>query len=148
MNFCSHKVFCLFFILASVLVFVGLIFFIFTITPQIIINTEKCKCLNKWYQKRKKERKIKNLQKASDNAKESIMFYGIIALKEYSDYANEIASKSDSFDDLMKDLAFQIHSAATICNSKFKKFQKGMIFCALGIVLLAGCLMFGYYNLY
>lgn len=148
LNFFSNEALCIFFIIALALVFIGLVFFVLTITPRIIINTEKSKCLIDLFQKWEKERNNKNLQKASDNAQQSIMFYGIIALKEYSNYVKEVETKADEFDETMKDLVFQIHSAATICNSKFKKFQKGMIFCTLGIALMAICLIFGYYKLY
>lgn len=116
--------------------------------PKIIINTDKFKCLKEWNHERIIRQNNKKLKKASIDAPKSIMFYGIIALKEYSDYINEIESQTDDFDDIIKNLVFQICSAATICNSKFKKIQKGMLFCSLGVVLFVACLVGEYCKLY
>lgn len=143
-------VFVIIFIFSALSCVTGLYFFVSSITPRIILNVKRG-CKNKKRKSKNQKRKSKNkCQTVNNNNKNqetysSIMFYGIIALKEYSVFKTEVKNKSETFDEIMEDLVFQIHSAARICNSKFKKFQKGMYFFGIGFFVAIILLIFGYY---
>lgn len=138
----------LFFIAGISFCILGVLFIVLCITPKIYLGTVKKmipKCLRKKLGKFIANKKKKKLANSSKAAQKSIMFYGSIALKSYKDYMDRIEECSLEYDDVMKDLVFQIHSAACICNAKFKRFKVGLIFFVLGIIICLTCILIGYY---
>lgn len=75
----------------------------------------------------------------------TLMFYGLIAQMTFKEYLNEVSSYCDNQDRVMNDILFQIHSAACICNIKFKKFKIGILLFSIGIVAFALHLVLGYF---
>lgn len=110
---------------------IGILYFVLCITPNIILNTKSFDAIIK-----------KNKDK--DNF-DSIMFYGSISLFDYKSYQEKVKIRCDNFDDVMRDLTFQIYSAACICNLKFVRLKKGIIFFLIGLIVCVLQLVIGFY---
>lgn len=108
----------------------GLILFISCLTPKIIN-----KPINQ-----------SNARSQTANEIKSIMFYAKIAAKKYEEYEKEVKDMSANFDSVMKDLTWQIHSAAYRCNLKFNKFKKGIWCFTIGFAVCVFLLIVGYYS--
>lgn len=159
-----NSLYCIVLIIGIILCVIGICFFVSCITPKIILSIssstikrlrscglykklpEKCKERIKKLFSFFKKRKTQKTNNESD-AENSIMFYGKIALKDYNDYVAEVKNASENFDHIMQDLTFQIHTAACICNSKFRKFKKGIFCFSTGIIICVILLAIGYYFL-
>lgn len=128
---------------AVIICLIGFGYFVSCITPKIILNKFMSEKIQKNIIKRNKDKK--NFRKAS-NTKESIMFYSIVAATKYDQYIEQVKSICQDFDNVMADLVFQIHSASVICDSKFKKLQKGIVLFSIGLVLFFVQIVVGYYS--
>jgi hypothetical protein len=86
-------------------------------------------------------RKVSRKKKISSD--DSLMFYASIAKNKS---VNEYQKKAEKYtqDNLFNDILFQIHSCARICNKKHKLQRYGIIFSAIGILILALLLVIGY----
>lgn len=110
-------------------VLLGLVFFVITITPKIVL-TQKSKKI------------IGNKVVTNEEEFNSFMFYGSIAQKTLSEYCQQIEAVTE--DKIMKDLCFQINAAAAICNSKFNNLKRGVLCFGSGLVGV-GLFVFIYY---
>lgn len=124
-------------ILAISICVIGLFYLVSCIVPTIILNKSNSK----------KIKKRKNSKSPAINSPKSLMFYGIIATEEYEEYLKLVISNCDNFDTVMSDLTFQIHSASVICNSKFKKLQKGITLFSIGFLICCILMIIGQYSL-
>lgn len=113
-------------VISIVVVALGIGCIFLTLSPQII--------------KKPKENNVE-----TEETFDSIMFYAIISKYNYNDYEEKIKNNCEQFDDLMKDLIFQIHSAAKICTKKFNYFKKGLWLFLLGSITMLLILMLSYY---
>ncbi len=146
-------------IIGIMLCIIGIIYIVLCIVPIIILNTDslierlKKNCFIKILPKfikmffKKFISNEKEKRKLSEDAKKSIMFYGSIALKDYTEYKNDIKNKcgEGELDIIMEDLIFQIHSASRICYLKFKRFRKGVRDFVIGFIICIIQLIIGYY---
>lgn len=73
-----------------------------------------------------------------------LMSYGLISQNTFDEYLAEVSPYCATLDKVMEDILFQIHCAACICNVKFEKFKKGILFFFIGIVNFSVQLVFGY----
>lgn len=121
----------------------GLGYLVSCITPKIVLNRSMSEKMQKRFL-RKSELKASG-QNAVDS-QESIMFYGKISRTKYDEYVENVKSNCDAFDSVMEDLIFQIHSASVICESKFKKLQKGIIWFSIGFLICCVQIIVGYYS--
>lgn len=132
------------FMSAVIICIIGLGCLISCITPRIVTNTS----ISDRIQKNicKKQHKFKNTQ-IKNNMQDSIMFYGIVALTQYEQYLEKVKPICKDYDNIMIDLLFQIHSAAVICESKFKKLQKGIVCFLIGFIICFIQIIVGYYTI-
>lgn len=77
----------------------------------------------------------------------SLMFYGSIAKMSFSTFCEQINSLCDPNDVIVKDLIFQIHSAAKICAIKTKNLKIGSIVFFVSLFMFVFCFSFGYFSL-
>lgn len=76
------------------------------------------------------------LKTASEEKFESLLFYGSIAKNAptYEQYCKKI-KKYDDEEDIIKDLLFQVHSAAMICNKKFHHQKIGLVLTTISVLI-------------
>lgn len=65
----------------------------------------------------------------------SVMFYGSIASLSYDEYVSKVKNICDMDDIILRDLLFQIHSAAIICDKKMKSLKYGIPLFFFGLIL-------------
>lgn len=136
---------------------VGLGYLISCITPKIVLSKKMSEKIQKSFLKRNTPitpttqqitpttQQTTPTTQVTPNEQKSIMFYGIVATIPYEQYYQSVKSVCKDFDCVVEDLVFQIHSASVICNSKFKKLQKGLIFFLIGLIICLIQVVVGYY---